>query len=89
MAGQDTEHGDRMVKKVKVPVMAELFKMDRMDLLKIIKQLRGEIEGLRTTIRAKNVTIREERIRKREHWAKLKRYRQAVGQLKDVETHKT
>lgn len=77
------------VKKTKVPVKGELFLMDRMDLLKLIKQLRDEIKGLRTTIRAKNVSIREERMRKREHWAKLKRYREAVGRLSDVETHKT
>jgi len=78
-----------MVKGVKVPTKAELYLLDRMDLLKLIKQLRDEIKELRTTIRAKNVTIREERMRKREHWAKLKRYREAVGRLKDVETHKT
>ena len=78
-----------MAKRVKVPVMAELFKMDRMDLLKLIKQLREEIKELRLTIRAKNVTIREERMKRREHWAKIKRYRQAVGKLSDVETHKT
>jgi len=77
-----------MVKSTKVPTKAELFLMDRMDLLKLIKQLREEIEELRTTIRAKNVTIREERIRKREHWEKVKRDREVVGRLSDVETHK-
>lgn len=78
-----------MVKKTKVPTRAELYLLNRMDLLKLIKQLRDETKELRTTIRAKNVSIREERMRKREHWAKLKRYREAVGRLSDVETHKT
>lgn len=78
-----------MPKTTKVPTKGELFLMDRMDLLALIKKLRDEIKELRTTIRAKNITIREERIRKREHWAKLKRYREVCGRLKDVETHKT
>lgn len=78
-----------MVERTKVPAKGDLFLMDRMDLLKLIKQLRDEIKKLRLTIRARNITIREERMRKREHWAKLVRYRAAVGRLTDVETHLT
>lgn len=77
-----------MAKKTKIPTKGELFLMDRMDLLALIKKLRDEIKELRTTIRAKNITIREERMRKRQHWAKLKRYREVCGRLTDVETQK-
>lgn len=77
-----------MPKKTKFPTKGELFLMDRMDLLALIKRLRDEEKELRTTIRAKNITIREERMRKRQHWAKIKRYIEVCGRLKDVEMHK-
>lgn len=76
-----------MAKKTKMPTKQELFNMGRMDLLALIKKLRDEIKELRTTIRAKNVTIREERMRKREHWDKVKRYRELVGPLGRLEKH--
>ncbi|MBA7670632.1 hypothetical protein ES703_78778 [subsurface metagenome] len=78
-----------MPKKIKFPTKGELFLMDRMDLLALIKRLRDKEKELRTTIRAKNITIREERMRKRQHWAKIKRYREVCGRLEDVEMHKT
>ncbi|GAI77202.1 unnamed protein product [marine sediment metagenome] len=77
-----------MAKRTKVPTKGELFLLDRMDLLALIKKLRDETKELRTTIRAKNITIREERMTKRQHWAKLKRYREVCGRLTDVETQK-
>ena len=73
------------VRKTKVPTKAELFLMNRMDLLALIKKLRDEIGELRLRIRAKNVTIREERMRKREHWKKILRYRELCGRLTDLE----
>lgn len=73
------------VRKTKVPTKGELWRLDRRDLLKLIKQLRGEIRELRIRLRAKNVTIREERMRKRTHWALLKRYREQFGRLSDWE----
>jgi len=77
-----------VAKRTKVPTKGELFLLDRMDLLALIKKLRDETKELRTTIRAKNITIREERMTKRQHWAKLKRYREVCGRLTDVETQK-
>lgn len=74
-----------MVKKTKVPSKAELFKMSRMDLLKIIKQLRDENKELRLTIRSKNITIREERIKRKRYWEWVKRYRELCGRLTDIE----
>lgn len=76
------------VKKTKVPTKGELFMLGRMDLLKIIKQLRDEIYQLRLAIRAKNVTVREERMTKRMHWDKIKRYRELVGPLSKLEPMK-
>jgi len=77
-----------MPKRTKVPTKGELFLLDRMDLLALIKKLRDEIKELRMTIRAKNLTIRELRITKRLHWDKIKRYREICGRLTDVETQK-
>ena len=71
-----------MVKKTKVPKRGELFIMDRMDLLKLIKQLRDEIKELRLTIRARNITIREVKMTKRKHWEKIKELRAQLEEVK-------
>ncbi len=70
-----------MVKKTKVPSKAQLFTMDRMDLLRLIKQLRDEINELRLSVRAKNITVRELRMAKRKHWEKIKELR---AQLEEI-----
>lgn len=70
------------VRKTKVPTKGELFRLDRMDLLALIKKLRDEIKALRLTLRAKNITIREERFRKRKHWETVKRLREELREIK-------
>ena len=70
------------VRKTKVPTREELFHADRMDLLALIKKLRDEIRELRLSLRAKNITIREERFRKRRHWETVKSLRQELRELK-------
>ena len=70
-----------MVKKTKVPSKAQLFTMDRMDLLRLIKLLRNEIKELRLSIRAKNITVREVRMAKRNHWEKIKELRAKLEEI--------
>lgn len=71
-----------MVKKTKVPKRAELFTMDRMDLLRLIKQLRDEIKELRLSIRAKNITVREVKMAKRKHWERIKKLRAQLEKVR-------
>ena len=74
-----------MVEKTRTPPKSELFNMDKMDLLKLIKQLRDEIKELRLTIRARNITIREEKAKRKKYWETIKRYRELVGTLSNAE----
>lgn len=59
--------------KVRMPTKEELFNMDRMPLLKLLKDLHNENNELRTTIRARNITVRELRMTKKKYWEKIKR----------------
>lgn len=59
--------------KIKMPTKEELFNMDRMPLLKLLKDQHSENNELRITIRARNITIRELRMTKKKYWEKIKR----------------
>lgn len=67
--------------KVRMPTKDELFKMDRMPLLKLLKDLHNENNELRVTIRARNITIRELRMTKKKYWEKIKKLQ---GEMEDI-----
>jgi len=68
--------------KVKMPTKEEIFKMDRMPLLKLIKDLHDENNELRLTIRARNITVRELRMTKKKYWEKIKKLQAELEEIK-------
>lgn len=68
--------------KLKMPTKEELFNMDRMPLLKLLKDLHSENNELRMTIRARNITVRELRMTKKKYWEKIKRLQAELEGIK-------
>jgi len=69
----------------KKPTRKELWGMSREDLLKQLNLAHEYIKEQRLTVRSKNITIREIRVKSDRHWRLVKRYREAVGPLNRIE----
>lgn len=69
----------------KKPTRKELWGMSRENLLKQLKLAHEYIKEQRLTVRSKNITIRELRVKSNRHWGVVKRYREAVGPITKLE----
>lgn len=66
----------------KKPRKQKLFVMSRMQLLAQLKLAHDEIDRLKLTVRARNITNRELRMTKRKHWEKIKELRVQLEEIK-------